>query len=676
MRYENTLTVPDTVEVSEIMRTLRGQWRTVIAFVVVGVLGAAAVVLFAPRKFEGQASVLARTAGVGGGSVGGRISGLGELLGGIGALGGGGSIETELQVLRSRAIAGTVVDSLQLQVRVREPEGTAPYSVFASSALPGAFKRRTYTFERTPSGSYAGNSGGGQVELTPGQPARLDVGTVTLHPGLTAPRLVIAVMDREDAITRFTGKAQITKAGGEIARVVYRGDDSLSAAAAANAIIGVYLERRRTTDRGANARRVEYVSAQLDSTAATLSRRERELRQYQEESGVLDAKVQGEIDLESAAMLRRTLTDIQVDEGAIKQLLAQADDGRITSRDLAAYPAFLRGSSVSPLVGQLSGMETQRLALLERRTERDPEVLALDAGMRAVEANIIGIARSYASAVTRQRVEMQARYDSIQQALLALPAAAERGGRLQRDVMRLSQIFTALEAQLVEARLGEIGEGGEVRPVDLATPQRDPAFPKPFLTMGIGTVGGLVAGLVAALILGWFGRWLRDPREIERVLGVTAQRVDGDAPLLMAGSPSVRTVLVVPLDSRARSSDVAQRLARTARQRALPATVLDLSGRVNGNGQHSVASDGADVGAMIERLESENGLVVVQLPGLVADATLAAMRETRPVLLVAPPGPVDRVQLSGAVETLRRLQVPCAGVVMSDGTTTAPRALT
>jgi Mrp family chromosome partitioning ATPase len=66
-------------------------------------------------------------------------------------------------------------------------------------------------------------------------------------------------------------------------------------------------------------------------------------------------------------------------------------------------------------------------------------------------------------------------------------------------------------------------------------------------------------------------------------------------------------------------------------------------------------------------MEQQNGMTVVQLPALTSDATIAALREDRPVLLVAAPGPVDRSRLAAAVDTLRRLHVPCAGIVMSDG---------
>ncbi len=660
----------DTIDVADVARTVRRQWRAVLMCVVLGIIAAAGVVLFAPRRFDGKATVLARPNAQSGSSIAGRMTGLGELLGGAAGLASltGSSIETELQMLRSRALAGQLVDSLQLQISVRKPSGIAPLSLVASSNLAGAFAPRRYTFERGPDGRYSASRAGRTFVLRPGQTDSVDVGTITLRESGLPERFAVTIRDREDAVTRVTKRLSATKAGGDIARIVYRGDDSVTAAAGANALVKYYLDRRKTTDRGTNQRRVEYVSAQLDSTRKELTRTERELRQYQEASGVLDAEIAGEVQLEAVAVLRKSLTELQVDEGAIKQLLAQADSGRITSRDLAAYPVFMRGSSVSPLANQLSDLEAQRIRLTERRTEQDPEVKSLDATLRGVQANIMAMARSYANSVTRQREQLQARVDSIQAALLALPAAAERGGRLQRDVLRLTQIATALEAQLVEARLGVIGEGGEIRQIDYAVAQRKVAFPRPLLTMGVGTAGGLLAGLIAALFMGWFGRWLRDPVEIERAVGISAERFEPNAPLLLAGAAGARSLLVIPLDARARgrAANVADRLARTARQRSIPATVIDLSNPLQGTG--ASASD-----APLQRAEQGAEMVIACLPELSSDATLAALKETRPVVLVAAPGPVDRTQLAHAVDTLRRLQVPCAGVVISDAP--GPRAL-
>lgn len=653
-------TPSDAVDVADVARTVRRQWRAVLTCVALGLAAALAVVLLVPKKFDGKASVLARGGGAGGGSIAGRLgTGVGELLGSIGGMGGGGGMETELQMLKSRALAAKVVDSLKLQVRVRKPEGVAPATVVSSYELQPSFARRTYELVRTSEGAYRADVGDTTYLLIPGRPARLDVGTITLAtPARPAERLVLTLMDREDAVDRTASKFTITKAGGEVARVVYRGDDSVTAAAGANALLKFYLDEKKTLDRGVNERRVEFVSAQLDSTGRELRRTENELRRYQESSGVLDAEVAGEIELQSSVNLRRTLTDLQVEEGAMRQLLAQADAGRIGSRDLAAYPGFFRGSSVGPLAQQLSDLEAQRIRLLERRTERDPEVQALDETKRLLETNIGNLARSYAAGVARQREQTQARLDSVERSMQALPAAAERGGRLLRDVERLTKIYTALEAQLIEARLGAIAEGGDMRQIDVAHPPRKASFPQPILTLGLGGAGGLLTGLVVALLLGWFGKWLRDPVDIERAVGVSALRFEPNAPLLLAGAGGARSMLVIPLDARARPTAgvVAEGLARTARQRAIPATVLDLSAGHSGNG----------TGVALQEFEQGTDVQIVQLPELTSDVTMAALRDSRPVILVAPPGPVDRTRLAHAVDTLRRLQVPCAGVVISD----------
>src|SRR5688500_15914341 len=141
----------DTIDVADVARTVRRQWRAVLLCVVLGIVSAVAVVLFAPRRFDGKATVLARPNAGGASSIAGRMSGgLSELLGGSGGLSSlsGSTMETELQMMRSRAVAGEMVDSLQLQIAVHEPAGVAPNAIVESSHFPGTFAPRRYSFER------------------------------------------------------------------------------------------------------------------------------------------------------------------------------------------------------------------------------------------------------------------------------------------------------------------------------------------------------------------------------------------------------------------------------------------------------------------------------------------------------------------------------------------------
>jgi Mrp family chromosome partitioning ATPase len=92
-------------------------------------------------------------------------------------------------------------------------------------------------------------------------------------------------------------------------------------------------------------------------------------------------------------------------------------------------------------------------------------------------------------------------------------------------------------------------------------------------------------------------------------------------------------------------------------------TVLDLSG--SGTAATQSTSLTTDVNAVMTRLEAHHGMVIVRLPALAADETAAALRPERTVLFVAPPGRIERRLLVDAIHTLRRLDVPCAGVVVN-----------
>jgi tyrosine-protein kinase Etk/Wzc len=650
----------DTIEVRSIVRALRRGWREVLAFTLVGTLGALAVVLWAPRKFDGSASAIVQSAnaqssllsrianGRGGGAAGGLAGGL---LGNVGQ----SSLETEVQIIQSRAVAGSVVDSLRLQVRVRSPGGTPPTRLVRAVSLPGSFRRQRLTFERSATGpDYQVTGKGFAGRASAGGSLKVATGSITLGSDLP-PTFELELLDHEDAISQFGKRLSVSKPGGDVVRVVYRANDSLTAPRAANLVLATYLARRKTSDRGVNQYRAEMLSAKIDSVARQLASVEEQLRRQREASGVLDPEVVGKIGLERASDIRGQLTTIDVESGAINQLLGQVASGTMTSRQLAAYPAFIRSSAISELVSQLSQLETERLKLLGTRTEQDPDVQAIEKSMASVEGQLKPLAQAYSSALDRQRLDLRRELDTIQVALGTMPGVAVAAGRLEREVLSLSTTYGALQTMLVEAKLAAIGEGGDVRQLDVADPPKKPSFPNPVTTMGAGVAGGLFVGMVAALMMALMGRWVRDTADVERLAGAPAVQL-GDREPLMVGGPA-QTVLVIPLNAAARAAPVAQRLAATASSRNMRPTVVDLS-----DPQGAAA---LDINATIARLEAEHGMVIVQLPSLTDATTVAALHQSRPVLLVVPPGRVERAGLVGAVQMLKRLDVSVAGVVLS-----------
>ena len=647
----------DTIELGQVARTIARGWRAAVGFTALGVGLAIAVILFAPRKYTGVGTIVIKAGGgsaSGGSSILSQVTGLGDISSGL--LGAKSQMETEIEILSSRAVVGEVVDSLFLQARMLQSSPIPTRQMLSSIDASGSFKRRRYLFSRTPQAAtyrYEGADGPGQ--MTPGTPLRLPGATLTFAVGVLLPNsFAIELRDREDAIERVSKHLLVEKDKGEVASVTYRGDDSVTAASVPNLLLDTYLARRKGIDRGVNQRRVEFLSAKSDSMAGALARAARDLRKQQEASGVLDATAVARVGLESGAGLRAKLTEVLVEQGALQRLMTQVNAKTLNPRQLAAYPAFLKSPAVNNIVSQLADVETRRTVLLATRVETDPQVVALVRSAADLEAQLVPYATTYGAALEKERSDIEAAVSHIDDDLARLPQAAESAGQLQIHMLDLAKLSAGLQAQLVEAKLAAIGEGGDVHPLDLAVAPKKPSFPNPPITAGLGAIGGLLCGLIAALLVGSLGRWVRDPIEVERTTGVPALRFDPAVPLLLSGAAS-RTLVVAPIDAGIAVTPVVNRLMQTAASRSISAAVLTL------------AAAGTDVNGSIARLEAEYNLVIVHLPSLLSDSAAATLQHARPVLLVTAGDRIERRRLMGAVRMLKRLDVPCAGIVMSSG---------
>jgi len=652
---------PDTIDLGEVASALRTGWRHIAAGVAVGLLAAVAALLLIRPQFEGTATVLLKSAQEAGGSLVSRMGLPANLLPASLSTSLGSQIETEIEVLSSRAVIGRAVDSLGLQARVLEPAGTASESILVPATYSGSFERRTYRFEREgDAGRYRVSGPGIRETAVPGQPIVLPVGTVTLRVVSLPPSFTVEFVDREDAITRAEKRLSVEKSGGEVGRITFRANDSLTAAHVPNALLAIYLERRKTTDRGINQRRLEFLVGLADTVARRLTEAEHRMRLFQEASGVLDPELMGRAQVERAMALRQQLELIEVEAAALNQMIARAAAGSLTARQLAAYPAFLRSPAINDLLSQMATLETERLRFAERRTDRDPEIQAITQSIRNLEDQLTPLATAYSGALARQREEIATQLDTVRAALAALPGQTETSLQLQREVERLSQTVIALQTQVVDARLSAISEGGDVRQIDVAQPPRKAVFPRPLPTLVIGLAVGLLLGVFAALKTAYLGRWIRTPVDVERAVNLPGVRLEAGAPLLLGGLTEQRTVLVAPLGTNAITAEVAvtRQLAMAAAERALTVTVADLAAAVPG--------PAGEVIRTVRHLEEGHAFVIVPLSRLDEPGTAALLDGTRSVLFVACPGRLRRAELVGAVATLRRLSVPCSGVVLHD----------
>lgn len=685
----------DAVDLREIGAAMRRGAVWIAAGAVLGLLVGVAVLRVQTPRYEASSTVLLRAQTDAGSSTLSRLSGL---LGGLpGAMGGGSMVETEEKILTSRAVVGEVVDSLGLQARVLEPRGTAPLAVFRQVRLSPDVDGGVYRFERRGSG-YAVEGPGAEGVATPGAPYRIPGGVLVLRESGLPESFEVLVSDREGAIARVT-KGLNPQVSGEIVELTYRTDTPAMAAAVPNAMVARYLQRRKTTDRGVNQHRFEFLTQHTDSIATQLAVAQDALRRQQEQSGVMDPEVVGKSDLERAMAVQSELEAADVEANALQSIIDKGSSGHLSARELAAYPTFLRNSAINSVLTRLLELETERVALLEKRTEQDPDVVALTNSIEHLDGRLVSLSRDYLAGLNRQRSGLQRELGSYQARLGALPKQAEESYRLQREVKRLSETLVALQTQLIEARLGVISEGGEVRQIDTAVTPRRPVSPNPALDVLGGVLGGVFFGVIGAVVAGRRRRQVFEPWEAELATGLPTVLFDPKLPLWLPELGHARTVLLVPAGRSADPCAVGERLVATAAVRGHEAMLADLAqpvsvapapriavaapaGRIGAAAGGTVdlvvegeevlsltpasgnGAPGAGARAVLTDLEERFAFVAVVLPGVESQQTVAVLSPERPVVVVAREGKVARDDLQTAVEVFRRMGVGVAGIVL------------
>ncbi|MDB4949845.1 MAG: lipopolysaccharide biosynthesis protein [Gemmatimonadetes bacterium] len=692
-----------TVDARELGGLLRRGWRWIAVGAAVGLALAAVLTVVVRPSYRGRATLLLRNAtampGVGLGMSKDGISPLGI----ASALAAGTAFDTEMELLTSRSVLGSVADSLLLQAEVVEPTGTAANAVFAAAAFPRKLEKATYRFTREGGGYVVRGPGADGVRATPGIPVDLGGARVTLRRGGLPERFSVRLVDRDRVVDRLVKDLSAKRAGGEVAELRYSAYDPATAAAVPNAVVAKYLERRKTTDRGVNEHRYEFLVAHTDSIGAALADAEGRLRAYQEASGVADPTFTGSREVEQAIKLRGDLEQLQVEGNALREILRGRE---LSSGELAAYPTFLRNGAVNAILSRLLDLRMRRADLLERRTPRDPDVVTLDRSIAQTEGELATVSRDYYSGLSRQEAEMQRQLAGYRQTLAAIPRDVQETARLQREVRRLSETLVALQTQGLQTRLAAIGEGGEVHEVDVATPPLRPEFPIPLLNIALGLFGGAFFGAIGLMIASQTGQRLHTPLEAELASGLPAAALRPGAPLLLGGIEGWRTVLVLPAGPGGDSVSVAAALARTAALRGETVVVVDPSrapevpasgtGRaapgtalavpaVEGLGtaltpMPSSGGDGylawyagdaaepvpATLRTGLGKLEQHFARVIVALPAVDSPAAVALLAEGRCAVLATRAGRVRRDDVEQTAAAARRMGVAVLGLVMEE----------
>jgi capsular exopolysaccharide synthesis family protein len=453
-------------------------------------------------------------------------------------LGGGeNEVSTEMEELRSRTLAGTVVDSMRLRLRLAEPARVRRSEIVAAVTVADSAAPAVYRFDRRPDGSFAVTRL--KSDLLPEAPlGAASAGAETALPGVAlrlAPaareleRFELEVVSRIKAIDDFQAALSVSRPNREASMIAvrYRGTDAEQVRDVPNLLAESFLASRVSVQKTGARSTVDFLRMQLDTIAGQLRRAEDALRAFRESEQVVSLDAEAGAQVTRLAELQAQRNDLEAERAALAHILAEVRaarvdaEGRSPYRRLLAFPTLIRNPAASSLLGSLTALDNQRAELRLRRTAQDPDVIAVEAQIAALEAQVRDLVQTYADGLGRQVASADAALAGFGERLERIPAKEVQFARLQRNAVVLGEIHTLLQTRLKESEIAQAVEDKSARIVDAAFLPELPVAPRKGLNLALAGLLGLMLGVGAAFGREWMDGAIHSQEDVQQATGLS-----------------------------------------------------------------------------------------------------------------------------------------------------------
>ena len=417
-------------------------------------------------------------------------------------------ILSQIQVLKSRAVAGAVVDSLGLRFRPSRPD--FPYRAVAGvRVVDGARTGDTVAVEF---GQREVTARAGRAVARAAYGAPLEIAGVRAvfaeNPGIPSARF--GIVSREDAVSGVLGGIQAQpREMTNVIDVAMMGNDPHLAQRVADAT-AVFFQRLNAENAQQESRRRRlFIQEQLRSTDSLLVVAQYQLSAFRKGVNAFSPREKFRATEEGLSGFRVKREELDQERRVYAQMNEQlAGGGREGAEQLAALAASpqvaTNGGFVS-LYQQLIRYQTLRDSLTTgpwSRAATNPDVVRLDSLIATSQSRLLRAVESRSTALAAQVRVLDEVMASDAASIAGMPDAEAEEQRLGRQVETLQRLVDDLLREQQKARIDEAVEAGEVEIVDHALVPGGP--------MGRGGTKRMLFALVVGLLIGGGGALLLD----------------------------------------------------------------------------------------------------------------------------------------------------------------------
>lgn len=458
---QNSNTNDDTIDLKELFFSLIEQWKVIVLCIFLTLI--CAILYLRTTHEQYQTDALVQIKSNKSSPLAGLSSDMAAMasLAGLGGLGGGSSTESEIELLKSRAIFGQAIQNLNLDLQIQDEQGF----------FQTLFSPENYIKKYTPQGVSLNQKNHSLFishfevpKLYENKKLRLELkqNQYTIYDQKTEKRLVQGQLNQifrqGDWYISISGQlrseqifsvqknslpaamstilksfnAQEKGKGTGILELTYQGENKTNIPDILNTVLNIYKQQdiaRSVTDKD---QQVEFLEKQLPELKEDLNSSEREFNQFREKYGTVDVKEESELYLKQSMELE------------IQKIQLQQKQAELGTQYTNEHPA------INAINAQLNTINT-KIGELNGKVKQLPEI---------------------------QRLYLQ----------------------YYRDVEIKNQLYTNLLATYQSLNVAKAGELGKVSIVDYAVEPVKPVKPRKLIILVLSVfVGGFIGVLIALM---------------------------------------------------------------------------------------------------------------------------------------------------------------------------------
>ncbi|RKX70824.1 hypothetical protein DRP53_03740, partial [candidate division WOR-3 bacterium] len=475
-------------------------------------------------------------------------------------------VASEIQIIKSRTIAGMVVSREGLNLRFNNglsrsdfdtiwvKSDVRPGVYLLTSASPGYYllslEKDTIT-SFYPSDTVILPQGFGFVLSKGGLSGQIEIGDFYRTTERVRSEIKVSRI-RDTDIISLKAKAK----------------SPTLAARIANAYANSYLDYTLNYMRREARTSKEFIEKQIEKMGKDLNEAEARLKAYKESTGIFILDEAANQLIAEIAKLEASRAEAVVSkkeaEARLANLKAELEEKDRTFgryRLAASSPGLSNNPLIQALKDRLIDLEVKKASLLRDYTEEHPDVKRINDEIGRTKNEISSAVEKALSvgpsatdpvyqSLVSQLIQTEAALNAYEAKIKAfdreiarqnkklakLPETEVRLAQLKRNAKANEEIYTMLLNKREEARLAEASEIGDAQIIDPAQPPRSPVSPKKKLNTILGFILGLVIGVGGAFLLEYIDTSVRRKEDLEELLG---HPILAMIPEMVEGSPII-----------------------------------------------------------------------------------------------------------------------------------------